>query len=208
MKRLFAAGLFTVCAAGVLAAQAPPGWMMRVDRSTMASDPDAGGTIRFMAMGQALHAITPQAAVFWRPADSASGAFTLKGTFKLNEPSGHTNYYGLVFGGSGLEGADQRYNYFLIAQDGTWLVKRRDGAATSNIANKASSDAVRKPGANGQSVNTLEVRVAADTVDFVVNGTVVHSTPKSGPVATTDGLYGMRVNHLLNVEVTDFGLAR
>jgi hypothetical protein len=34
----------------------------------------------------------------------------------------------------------------------------------------------------------------------VVNGAVVHSMPRSGAVKT-DGAYGIRVNHLLEVQV-------
>ena len=86
----------------------------------------------------------------------------------------------------------------MVAQDGTWLIKRRNGEATENVA-KAPSDAVKKPGADGKSVNALEVRVGADKVDFVVNGTTVHSMPKAR--LKTDGIYGMRVNHLLEVHI-------
>ena len=96
------------------------------------------------------------------------------------KPSGHTNYYGLMFGGSGLEGPDQSYLYFVVAQNGTWLIKRREGNNTSTIAPKTPNDAVKKPGADGKSTNALEVRVGADKIDFVVNGTVVHTEPK-GP---------------------------
>jgi hypothetical protein len=127
----------------------------------------------------------------------------------LQKPSGHTNYYGLVFGGSDLEGPNQNYLYFLVAQDGTWLVKRRAGdKETQNVADKAASDAVRKPDATGQSTNTLEVRVAADKIEYVVNGTTVHTTPKTGLTATTDGIYGIRVNHQLEVHIDGFGLAK
>jgi hypothetical protein len=124
------------------------------------------------------------------------------------KPSGHTNYYGLVFGGSALEGADQAYLYFVVAQDGTWLLKSRAGAATPIVAAKTPNDAVKKPDANGQSVNALEVRVGADKVDFVVNGVVVHSEPKTGALAKTDGIYGIRVNHLLEVQVDGFGVSK
>jgi hypothetical protein len=58
---------------------------------------------------------------------------------------------------------------------------------------------VNKPDANGKSVNALEVRVTGDKVDFVVNGTVVHSAPKAG--LTTDGIWGIRSNHLLDINV-------
>src|SRR6478609_10041572 len=145
-----------------LAAQAPKGWKMRVDRSTAASDPDAPGDIKFVTSGSGFHATNPQAAVYWNPANTASGAYTLKGTFTLMKPSGHNNYYGLVFGGSGLEGPAQSYLYFVIAQNGTWLIKRRDGEATSNVAPKTPNDAVKKPEADGKSTNALEVRVSAD----------------------------------------------
>src|SRR5213596_3656845 len=117
--------VFTLATLAPLSAQAPQGWKMRVDRSTSASDPDAPGNIKFVTMGSGFHATNPQAAVYWNPANSAQGNYTVKGTFTLMKPSGHTNYYGLVFGGSGLEGAQQSYLYFLVAQNGTWLIKRR-----------------------------------------------------------------------------------
>ena len=133
MKRLVSVAILTLLTAVSLVAQAPKGWRMRVDRSTSASDPDAAGTIKFVTMGTGFHATNPQAAGFWNPANTASGAYTVRATFTLMKPSGHTNYYGLVFGGSDLEGPAQNYLYFLVAQDGTWLIKRRDGDATSDV---------------------------------------------------------------------------
>src|SRR5437660_5261756 len=153
MKRFVPTALLALLALAPLAAQTPKGWKMRVDRSTAASDPDAPGEIKFVTMGSGFHATNPQAAVYWNPANTASGAYTLKGTFTLMKPSGHNNYYGLVFGGSGLEGAEQSYLYFVIAQNGTWLIKKRDGAATSNVAPKTPNDAVKKPDSSGKSTN-------------------------------------------------------
>jgi hypothetical protein len=190
-----------------LVAQAPKGWKMRVDRSTSAQDPDAPGAIKFMQMGSVLHAINPQAAVYWNPSNTASGAYTLKGTFTLMKPSGHTNYYGLVFGGSDLEGGAQKYTYFLVAQDGTWLVKKRDGEAATDVLPKTPNAAVKKPDSSGKSVNALEVRVGADKIDYVVNGTVVNSTPKSA-VARADGVYGVRVNHQLEVHIDGLAVTK
>ena len=206
MKRqLMSLGL-AVCAVAALAAQSPKGWMVRPDRSTSASDPDGAGTIKFVTMGSGFHATNPQAAVYWNPANTASGAYTVKGTFVLQKPSGHTNYYGLVFGGSDLDNAKQTYTYFLVAQDGTWLIKKRSGDAdTQNVVAKTANDAIKKPDATGKSTNALEVRVSAAKVDFVVNGTVVHSMPKAG--LKTDGIYGIRVNHLLEVHIDGFGKA-
>src|SRR5687768_9067060 len=117
MKRLLSLSLIALFAAGSLAAQSvPAGWKQRLDRSTNAADPDAAGAVKIVTAGNGYHVETPTAAVFWNPANTATGNYTLKGTFTLNKRSGHVNYYGLVFGGSNLEGADQSYTYFLVAQ--------------------------------------------------------------------------------------------
>jgi hypothetical protein len=191
-----------------LSAQAPKGWKVRLDRSTEASDPDASGAIKFVTMGSGFHATNPQAAVYWNPANTASGAYTLKGTFTLMRPSSHVSYYGLVFGGSALEGAQQSYLYFVMGQDGTWLVKSRNGSATRTIAGYMANDAVKTPDATGKSTNALEVRVGPGKIDFVVNGVVVHTEPKTGALAKTDGIYGIRVNHLLEVQIDGLGVSQ
>ena len=188
-----------------VSAQSPAGWKVRPDRSMSALDPDAAGAIKFVTMGTGFHATNPQAAVYWNPSNTATGAYTLKGTFTLMKPSGHTNYYGLVFGGRDLDGAQQKYTYFVVAQDGTWLVKRRDGSGTNDLAGRTPNDAVKKPDASGKSTNALEVRVGADKIDFAANGVVVHSMPKAG--VNTDGIYGIRINHLLEVHIDGFGVS-
>ena len=208
-RRIFATVSAIAIASLIGIAQSPTGWMVRADRSTSATDPDGAGAIKFMAMDGGFHAVNPQGAVFWNAENSASGDFTLKSTFTLVKPSGHANYYGLVFGGSDLDGSDQTYLYFVIAQNGSWLVKQRTGnAATQNVVAKTPNDAVKTPDASGQSTNTLEVRVSGEKVDFVINGTVVHSAPKAGPLAKTDGIAGVRVNHQLEVMVKDFALSK
>ena len=45
-----------------------------------------------------------------------------------------------------------------------------------------------------------------DQVDFVVNRTVVHSAPRTGLLAETDGIGGIRINHQLEVMVDNFSL--
>ena len=128
----------------------------------------------------------------------AMGAYTLKGTFTLLRPSSHVNYYGLVYGGSQLEGSGQNYLYFLVAQDGSYLVKHRAGNETTHdIQGRTPHSAVVAMDANGRSVNALEVRVGADATDFVVNGVVVYSAVKTGMAGRTDGIWGVRVNHVL-----------
>ena len=208
MNRLATLAAFVLVTVLPLSAQAPKGWMVPPDRSMSASDPDAAGAIKFVTMGSGFHATNPQAAVYWNPANTVTGAYTVKGTFTLMAPSGHVNYYGLVFGGSALEGAEQEYLYFLVAQDGTWLIKNRSGATAGTVVAKTANDAVKKPDATGKSINALEVRVKADAVDYVVNGVVVHSMPKAGTTMKTDGIYGIRVNHQLEVMVDGFSVSK
>ena len=206
MKRFVTGTLFTLLAAGLLVAQSPAGWKLRVDRSTMASDPDAAGNIKFVTMGTGFHATNPQAAVYWNPANTASGNYSLKGTFTLVRPSSHTNYYGLVFGGAEIEGAGQNYIYFLVGQDGTFIIKHRAGNAVHDVASYVSNAAVKQPDGSGKSTNALEVRLLADKIEYLVNGTTVHTTPKTGMTAKTNGLYGFRINHLLEVHVDGLGV--
>ncbi len=200
--------LIALATAAALTAQVPAGWKMRVDRSASAADPDGTGPMTFTTSGAGFHAVNPRASVYWKPSNTAAGNYTLKATFILNKPSGHTNYYGLVFGGSDLEGAAQKYVYFVVAQDGTWLIKSRDGNNTDNVSQKTPNDAVKKPDATGMSTNALEVRVGASKVDFVVNGTVVTSLPKTGALAKTDGIYGIRINHLLDVQIDGLAVSK
>ena len=207
MKRHASLVLLVLFAVVPLMAQAPKGWTMRVDKSTSASDPDASGAIKFMAMGSTFHAVNPQAAVYWNPTNTMAGNYSVKGTFTLVKPSSHTNYYGLVFGGKDLGGAGQTYLYFLVGQDGTWILKRRNtDKMTEDVAPKMANAAVKQPDASGKSVNALEVSVMGDKVLFKVNGTTVHTMAK-GSLAT-DGIYGIRVNHQLEVLIDDFAASK
>lgn len=203
---LFTVAVLCISAATLMAQGTPLGWKLRIDESREASDPDQAGSIRFGVAPGGFRAVTPQAAVFWQPTATTTGIYTLKGTFALNELSSHPNYYGLVIGGRNLDGAAQSYTYFTVAQDGTWLVKKRQGEVASNLAPRGTHAAVRRPDATGRSTNALEVRVGATNVDFVVNGTTVHTMPKAG--VATDGLYGMRVNHALDVTVTGLAVSK
>ena len=153
MKRHVHVAALALAAFAPLVAQSPQGWKVRADRSTSASDPDGAGQIKFVTMGSGYHATNPQAAVYWNPANTVSGNYTLKGTFTLMKPSGHNNYYGLVFGGNGLEGPQQSYLYFLIAQDGTWLTPHK------------SSDV---PGGFGFHAGLLQEAEIAEPVDEAV----------------------------------------
>lgn len=208
IRRLFLAALTFALSAPALA-QKPEGWQMRLDRSTNAADPDDVPDVKFSVMGTGFHVTTGPAAVLWNSKNTATGTYTIKGTFTLMKPSGHVNYYGLVFGGGDLEGPRQNYLYFLVAQNGTFIVKHRAGDATTHdVQARTPHAAIAQPDASGKSVNALEVRVGADKIDYVVNGTTVHTTPKTGMTSRTNGLWGVRVNHLLDVHVEGLAVTK
>jgi hypothetical protein len=208
MKHFVGLVLAALLALAPTLAQSPKGWKLRSDHSSDASDPDAPGANKFVVSGSGFHATNPMAAVYWNPANTVTGNYSLKGTFKLIKSSGYDEYYGLIFGGSGLEGAMQSYLYFMVTDDGTYLIKRRDGSSTREVSPKTANAAVKKPDAGGMATNALEVRVLADKIEFVINGTVVTSLPKTGAAGKTDGIYGMRINHQLDVQIDGFGVSK
>ena len=183
---------------------------MRVDRSTNASDPDDVPDVTLTPVGDDFRVGTGPAAVLWQDGNTASGDYTLSATFVLEEPSGHANYYGLIYGGSALDTDRQSYLYFLVAQNGTYIVKHRvDNQTVNDIQGRTPHDAIATPGDDGRSVNRLEVRVGSDQTEFVVNGTVVFTAPKSGAAARSDGVYGVRINHVIpSVLVQDLTVSR
>ena len=54
----------------------------------------------------------------------------------------------------------------MIAQNGMFQVRQRQGEAVTDVVRRATNAAVRQPGADGKSSNALEVRVNGDTVEL------------------------------------------
>ena len=204
MARRLLSALFTLMLVTPLALQAQMGLHMRVDKSTNAADPDDVPDVSVEHVSNGIRVGTGPAVVLWSDDHTASRPYTLSGTFTLEEPSNHTNYYGFIYGGNSLDAENQNYMYFLIAQNGTYLVKHRAGEATHDIVAKTPNDVINKPGDDGHSVNRLEVRVGDTHTEFVVNGTVVETIENTGMAGRTDGFWGVRVNHVIpSLLITD-----
>jgi hypothetical protein len=203
-QRVFTVALIAMLAAPV-AAQQIASMKVRIDRSTDATDPDNTPELKVVAMGKGVRVTGGPAGVFWHATDTVTGNYTAKATFNLQQPSNHNNFYGIVFGGSELAGANQAYTYFMVSQQGSWLLKGRQGAQSPTLQ-RGTHDAVVKPDASGKSTNVVEVRVAGDNISYVVNGQVVHTMPKG--TITTDGLAGFRVNHMLDMQVEGFQVTK
>jgi hypothetical protein len=159
-------------------------------------------------MGKGVRVTGGPAGVFWNTADTVSGNYTVRATFNLQQPSNHLNYYGIIFGGADLEGAKQTYTYFVIAQNGTFQIRSLAAGAAqpTNVMGRTPHASIVQPPAGGQSTNRLEVRVAGDTITYVVNGQTVHTMPKG--TINTNGLVGFRVNHMMDVQVEGFEVVK
>jgi hypothetical protein len=174
----------------------PTGWHAHVDRNA------ALANVKFVTMGSGYHATLGPAVILWRAADTASGSYRIGATFTQTKAPRYPEGYGLFFGGRDLAGAAQRYTYFLVRSDGTFLVKRRSGDSTSFVTPDWTSNpaVVRADSATGAATNEVGVAVKGDSVRFVVNGKDVFVTKASNVDVT--GLVGYRVNHNLDVHVT------
>ena len=134
----------------------------------------------------------------------AKGTYSISASFTQAEPSNHPNAYGLFFGGADLAGPNQRYSYFVIRQNGQFLIKQRMGSNTSDVVSWSAHEAINELGAQGWSTNTLAVEVGDTQVRFLVNGTEVSTQPRSA--VDTDGITGLRVTHFLNVHIDNLML--
>ena len=206
MRKLIAVAAVTVLALPLIATAQDggvqaSGWETRTDRGG-----DPNDVLSFMAMGDGVHAQTsgPGAAIFWEPTSMASGDYTISASFTQVEPSGHPNAYGLFFGGADLSDDAQRYSYFVIRQDGQFLIKKRMGSDTPDVVSWTAHDAVKQLDADGSSTNVLSVEVGSSDVRFLVNGTEVSTQPRSA--VDTDGITGLRVTHLLNMHIDELNL--
>jgi hypothetical protein len=111
---------------------------------------------------------------------------------------------GIVFGGSGLEGPDagQVYSYFLTRGDGSYLIKRRQGAETPVVRDWTRDPAIRRDAEAGGRPNELEVVVGEAEVAFRVNGRQVARVPAAE--LSVRGKAGLRASHDVQLVVTGF----
>jgi hypothetical protein len=173
----------------------PAGWRAQTDRGRPL------GEAKIVALGTGLQVTLGPAVILWRDQDVATGAYHVVARFSQTRAPRHPEGYGLFIGGSHLADARNRYTYFLVRGDGTFLVKRRI-AADSTAAVSAgwtASKAVVKADSAGQATNELSVAVEGAMVRFRVNGTDVFHAPAAE--LDVRGLVGYRVNHNLDVQI-------
>jgi hypothetical protein len=194
-----------------VAAQAPAGWKVRMDGSPSASASGASTTLKIAPTEKGFHLTGGPGAVIWDPAHTVKPIFRVRATFTMLKPADKPTYYGLFIGGTDMDGATPSYVYFAIAQDGSFVVRHREGDKIDEIDNSLHY-AIKKPDASGKSVNTVEVQVAPTAVSYVVNGAVATATPTRSAIAGNSftvteklgGIVGVRIDDAIDVQVDNF----
>ena len=180
----------------------PAGWTLHVDKGEAKN-------AKVVSMGSGLHLTLGPTIILYRADTRGSGPFHTLATFTQTKPSEHAEGYGLFVGGQELDGAARKYLYFLIRQDGSYLIKRRDGEKTSEVSKGWVQHAAVKPvDAKGSATNLLEVDNKRDPskLVFLVNGQEVYGTDAKG--MALDGIVGIRANHNLDLHVEGFDVHR
>lgn len=188
-----------------------PGWTGRIDPRAAAQGRKLTDA-KFVSMGAGIHVTAGPAAIYWNPANSPSGNYTVSATFNQTKASAHPEGYGLILAGRDLETPAQSYFYFLVRQDGKFLLNHRANDSTVHkIIDWAANDAVKAVDADGKASNKLSIVVGPEKLSFQVNGTEVHSLARSaiesGPMKSgSTGISGIRVNHNLDVHIDGFAV--
>jgi hypothetical protein len=242
MRRLIYASTFAVALAlvaqAVPSAQQPdqdrvvpnggitaPGWTGKVDKVSAGFNHTLNDSKFVLAAGKFTLNIGP-AAIYWNPANTGKGDYTVGATFYEAEFQGandHPHPYGVFIGGSQM-GTDQMSLVYCTAYgNGTFIVRgftspqppaRAGGppVITFRVGGNApqANAAVHKAEAPGKPVTQdVSMSVKGDAVSCSINGTAVWTGTKADVVGTgkldsTDGIYGFRVSHNLDVVITNF----
>lgn len=186
------------------------GWKGRVDRRPMAQGRSITDS-RFVAEAGGFRLSVGPAALYWNPANTASGDYEVSATFKEHKMAAqHPHAYGIFIGGANLESETETLLYCIVYGDGTYAIKTFHGAKVTNLVARDPHPAITKA-VDGEATNQVAVRVRGGKVSCLVNGTEVKSFDRADVVGaeklvSTDGIYGLRVSH--NVEVSVTGLRK
>lgn len=192
----------------IVGGKLPPGWSVRVDDKDAVRGMTAND-LKFIPMGPGMHVTSGPAAIFYNPKDVENGSYTVHATFTQEKAPMHPEAYGVFVGGANLPTSSQQYLYFIVRGDGKYMINHRAGSVVHKLAPWTANDAVHKQDADGKATNTVAIRVAPDSVHFLVNGTQVQAFSKEQMHGMSpEGQAGFRVNHNLDVHVADFGITK
>jgi hypothetical protein len=180
----------------------PIGWQVRTDAAGGMHEMHGGGadTVAFTQMTPGFHVTMGPAAILYHPDSTAKGSFAVEsGIFLFPTKGRDQEGYGLFVGGADLAGAGQRYTYFLLRNDGKFLIKQRAGEQTTSLVDWTPLAAIKRQSGTEAMRNDLRIEAGPDSVRFLVNGAPAASLPRAR--VQPDGVFGLRLNHAVNAHV-------
>ena len=185
-----------------------PGWMGRVDERPAKQGKTVNDS-KFEKMGNDFMLKAGPAGIFWNDAGTASGDYTVKATFSEKAMKAqHPHSYGVFIGGNDLnDETKQTFAYCIVYGTGKYSIKYFNGWKVTSVAEMVEHPAIKKADAKGDATNEVGWRVKGGTATCMVNGQEVKAVPAAdlvgaGKLSSTNGKYGYRVSHNLDLMVT------
>ena len=196
---------------------AAPGWQGKVDAAEAAKGAKIDDS-KFAMQGSEIKVNNGPAAVYWNPANKASGSYTVSATFtepKYMSSNDHPHPYGLFIGGNKLDTDQATLLYCTPYGNGTFIVRWFGPASFAPPAGRRpiANEAVHKAETGGSVTQDVAWVVTPEKAECKINGTVVGSFPKAdlvgaGKLESLDGIAGLRIAHNVDVNVTNFKVAK
>jgi hypothetical protein len=192
------------------------GWKGKVD----ANEASKGGKItdsKFAQQGSTFTINNGPAAIYWNPANTGTGSYTVSATFtepKYMSSNDHPHPYGLFIAGNNLDTENASFLYCTPYGNGTFIV-RGFGPAPFRMGGGRGTphEAVKKAETGGSVTQDVAWVVTPDKAECKINGAVVASYPKAelvaaGKLSSLDGIAGIRVAHNVDVNVSNFKVTK
>ncbi len=170
---------------------------------------------KFASEGNGFRLTTGPAALYWNPANTGKGDYSVKATFtEAKQTYSHPHPFGVFIGGAGLESATPQALYCAAYRNGTFIIRGFSGGKRFDVVAKPTPNAaVKTAAAEAEVVQDVSWNVKGDKLECIVNGTAVWSGTKAdvtgdGKLTSTDGITGIRVSHNSDAMVTGFAVGK
>jgi hypothetical protein len=178
----------------------PDGWKVRFDDPAVKPD-----QVAVEEKENALTFTTRAAAIYYKSTMKAAGDYELSAVVSQIKTTARPEGYGLFIAGGDLDKDAPRSTYFLVRQDGKYLIAARHGADVKPVVDWTAAPPMHETSGMKTS-NTLVIRASGNEVRFFIDGKQMRQLTRMK--AGGDGIVGIRVGQDLNVQVTKLTLKK
>jgi len=189
------------------------GWQGKVDAGNK-----QGLTVndsKFAPEGGGFRITTGAAGIYWNPANTNKGDFTVKGTFKEPKQTyNHAHPFGVFIAGRNLDTDAPSYLYCVAYRNGNFIVNQFvDGKVTRILGRTPHAAIDTATGPEDDVTQEVGWTVKGSKAACIINGQAVHSVDRADAASTVkldsfDGVYGIRLSHNSEVVVSGFGVSK